>query len=65
MEDKPLINRVANSKLKVIDLEDYYPKGNRIELDISVFLFQGVILKEKERNVFTGFSISVQDHHLF
>jgi hypothetical protein len=41
-------NRVSESSLITFDLEDYYPKGNRIELDISVFLFQGVILKEKE-----------------
>ena len=41
-------NRVAESSLITIDLEDYYPKGNRVELDISQFLFEGVILKEKD-----------------
>ena len=41
-------NRVAESSLKTIDLEDYYPSGNRIELDISQFLFEGIILKEKD-----------------
>jgi len=41
-------NRVAESSLKTIDLEDFYPSGNRIELDISQFLFEGIILKEKD-----------------
>ena len=41
-------NRVAESSLKTINLEDYYPSGNRIELDISQFLFEGIILKEKD-----------------
>jgi len=41
-------NRVAESSLKTIDLEDFYPSGNRIELDISQFLFEGIILKERD-----------------
>ncbi len=41
-------NRVAESSLKTIDLEDFYPSGNRIELDISRFLFEGLLLKEKD-----------------
>ncbi len=41
-------NRVAQSRLKTIDLEDYYPLGNRVKLDISQFLFEGIILKEKD-----------------
>lgn len=41
-------NRVAESSLKTIDLEDYYPSGNRVKLDISQFLFEGIILKEKD-----------------
>ena len=43
-----IVNRVANSKLVTIDLEDYYPKGKRIVLDIKDWLFQGLILKEKD-----------------
>lgn len=43
-----IINRVANSKLKTLDLEDFYPEGERIVLDISDWLFEGFILKEKE-----------------
>ncbi len=41
-------NRVAESSLKTIDLEDFYPSGNRIELDISQFLFEGLLLREKD-----------------
>lgn len=45
---KEIINRVANSKLKVIDLEDYYPDGKRILFDIKDWLFKGLVLREKE-----------------
>jgi hypothetical protein len=47
MQDE-IINRVANSKLKVIDLEDFYPSGKRVLLDITDWLFQGFVLREKE-----------------
>ena len=43
-----IVNRVANSKLKTIDLEDFYPKGERILLDISDWLFEGLLLREKD-----------------
>lgn len=43
-----IINKVANSALEVFDLEDYYPKGARFQLDISQWLFEGFILKEKD-----------------
>jgi hypothetical protein len=43
-----IINRVANSKLVTIDLEDYYPEGKRVILDIKDWLFQELILKEKD-----------------
>ncbi|MCK0108053.1 DUF2480 family protein [Flavobacteriaceae bacterium S0825] len=43
-----IINRVANSKLVTIDLEDYYPKGKRVLLDIKDWLLEGLVLREKE-----------------
>lgn len=43
-----IINRVANSKLKVIDLEDFYPEGKRILFDIKDWLLEGLVLREKE-----------------
>ncbi len=43
-----IINRVAKSKLITIDLEDYYPKGERVALDISQWLMEGIVLREKD-----------------
>lgn len=43
-----IINRVANSALVVVDLEEYYPAGQRLQLDISDWLYEGLILKEKD-----------------
>lgn len=43
-----IINRVANSKLKVIDLEDYYPEGKRVLFDIKDWLLEGLVLREKD-----------------
>jgi len=43
-----IINRVAQSKLVTIDLEDYYPAGKRVLFDISDWLMEGLILREKE-----------------
>lgn len=46
--ENEIINRVANSKLAVLDLEDYYPKGPRILLDIKDWLMEGIVLREKD-----------------
>ena len=43
-----IINRVANSKLLSIDLEDFYPQGKRELIDISQWLTEGIFLKEKD-----------------
>lgn len=43
-----IINKVANSILEVFDLEDYYPAGIRVQIDISQWLFDGFLLKEKD-----------------
>ncbi|MDA8595772.1 DUF2480 family protein [Flavobacteriaceae bacterium] len=45
-------NKVAKSPLITIDLEDFYPKNPRVKLDISPWLFQGMILREKEFRAF-------------
>ncbi|MDO5972257.1 DUF2480 family protein [Flavivirga aquimarina] len=47
MKDE-IINRVANSKLVTIDLEDYYPEGSRVLFDIKDWLFEGFVLREKD-----------------
>ena len=46
--EEEIINRVANSKLEVFDLEDYYPQGIQSQIDISMWLLDGLLLKEKE-----------------
>lgn len=43
-----IINKVANSILEVFDLEDYYPSGIRAQIDISQWLLEGFLLKEKD-----------------
>ncbi len=46
MSDK-IVNRVANSALQVIDLEDLYREGKRTLLSITAFLDDGVVLREQ------------------
>ncbi len=43
-----IVNRVAKSPLITFDLEDHYPKGERKLLDIAQWLYEGLILREKE-----------------
>lgn len=46
--EEALVNRVANSGLVTIDLEDFYPEGEVVPFDLKDHLFMGLILKEKE-----------------
>ena len=43
-----IVNRVANSALITINLEEFYPEGERVTLDISQWLLEGLVLREKE-----------------
>lgn len=43
-----IINRVANSKLRTFDLEDLYLGGNRVQIDIAQWLYEGLLLREKD-----------------
>lgn len=47
MEDV-IINKVAESGLVTLDLEEYYPKEQSAVFDFKDYLFMGLILKEKE-----------------
>jgi hypothetical protein len=61
-----IINRVAGSKLKNFDLEDYYASGTRSQIDISQWLMEGLVLVEsrfRESVKTTDFS-AYQDHHV-
>jgi len=51
-----IVNRVANSSLKTIDLEDFYPSEKRIVIDIKPWLINEFILKEKD------FRIALKNH---
>ena len=51
-----IVNKVANSTLEVFDLEDYYPEGIRSQIDISLWLLEGLLLKEKD------FRLHLQQH---
>lgn len=46
--DKPLINRVANSGLITLNLEDYFPAGEVVVFDLKEYLFMELMLKEKD-----------------
>jgi hypothetical protein len=46
--ENEIINKVAQSGLITIDLEEYYPAGERVVFDIKDLLFHGLILKEKD-----------------
>lgn len=43
-----LVNRVANSSLVTLDLEEFYPAGEVVSFDLKDYLFMGLILKEKD-----------------
>lgn len=47
-----IINRVANSGLVTLDLEDYYHPGERVVYDLKDNLYMGLILKEKDFRAF-------------
>jgi hypothetical protein len=44
----PLINKVANSKLITLKLEDYWPAAPLATFDLKDYLFMELILKEKD-----------------
>jgi len=64
--EKEIVNRVANSKLRTIDLEEYYPDGPRTTLDIKQWLFHEIILKESDfRSSLKGHDWQqYQDHYV-
>ncbi len=43
-----IVNKVAQSGLTELNLEDYYPAGERVLYDMKDQLFQELILKEKD-----------------
>lgn len=54
--DGEIVNRVSQSKLVTLDLEELYPKGKRFHIDISQWLEEGFLLREK------GFRQALKSH---
>ncbi len=46
--DTPFVNKVAESGILTIDLEDYFSKEPTAVFDLKEYLFMGLILKEKD-----------------
>ena len=46
--DEPITNRVSSSGLITLDLEDLYPKGERLGYDLAQHLWQGLVLREQQ-----------------
>ena len=58
----PLVNRVANSGLKVFNLEEHFPEQEMVSFDLKQYLFKELILKEKDfRNALKGLDWSSYD----
>lgn len=64
--EEPIVNRVAQSPLKVFDLEQLYTPGPRTTVDLSEWLYEGLILKETDfRSALKELDWSVYvDHHV-
>jgi hypothetical protein len=43
-----LINRVAASPIVSLNMEEFYPQEERVVFDLADYLFQGLVLHEKE-----------------
>ncbi|WP_185150312.1 DUF2480 family protein [Apibacter sp. B2912] len=43
-----IINKVEKSELITLDLEDFYPKEPRMLFDLKGYLYEGLVLREKE-----------------
>ncbi len=54
--DKPLVNKVANSGLITLNLEDFFPGQEVINFDLKDYLFMELMLKEKD------FRVSMKEH---
>lgn len=59
-DDKPLINRVANSGLINFNLEEHYPSSDFYVFDLKDYLYMELMLKEKDfRNALKDFDWQV------
>lgn len=47
MQEQPLINRVEQSGIITLDLEQFYPAGQVVEFDLKKYLVKELVLMEK------------------
>lgn len=47
-DNQPLVNRVAESGLITLNLEEFFPKEPIVPFDLKDHLYQGLILREKD-----------------
>jgi hypothetical protein len=59
--DSTIVNKVANSGLVTIELENQLPKNPRLVIDLADQLFQGLVLREKDFREW----ISLHDWNLY
>lgn len=52
-----IVNRIAKSKLVTVNLEQFYPEGERVLFDLKDWLYEEFVLREKE------FRSSVKEHN--
>lgn len=50
--ENEIVNRVENSGLIQVSLDDFYPKGERVVFDIKELLHEGFVLIEKDLRAF-------------
>ena len=53
-----IINRVKNSSLVTIDINEFYIFGDREVLDISIFLDSGILREKKFRELISKYQWS-------
>ena len=59
------VNKVADSGIVTLNLEDYYPKETIIVFDMKDYLFMGLILKEKDfRESLKGLDLTVFENKI-
>ena len=59
------VNKVSDSGIVTLNLEDYYPKEDIIVFDMKDYLFMGLILKEKDfRESLKGLDLTVFENKI-
>ena len=54
-----IINKVEGLDIITIDVKDFYSEGERVALDISNFLDEGILMEKSFRNKLKNFDWSI------